>query len=534
MLLPPALLASTLLASASASPLLKRASAAPTATIANGTVEGFSISTFNDQEAFLGIPFAQPPVGDLRLRKPRVLETTYDGGVYEAKSYSKFCAATGTGRYDNWPYEQSEDCLYLNVVRPAGTKPGDNLPVGFWIHGGGFSMGGSGDLRYNSSHSSSLSSIFVSTNYRTSGLGFLASDESGEDVNLGLYDQRLALNWVQENIAAFGGDPSKVSIWGESAGGSSVGYHLLAYGLTSTPLFRGAIMESGGPSIFTPKNASSYNANYQKVLSAAGCADLDCLRGLSLEKFNETVGAYSWGPIVDGQLVPQSPTSSLKEGKFAPAALLLGANTDEGASFGGSGTNTTSELFDSLARSYPSMSNSSIERLLELYPDDPTVGVPANTGDTVLPGGLQQKRKNAIAGDFSMHAQRRRLAEYYAQAGNAVYSYRFDQPPQNATVLSGVGHFVEVAYVFSVPHEYKTANTLGNRPGDAELAKLTTGQWVSFIHDLDPNGHGIADTPTWPAYAQNATNFVHRRHGSVVEVDDYRKEGIAFIESVAN
>ncbi|GAA5917748.1 hypothetical protein JCM6882_001313 [Rhodosporidiobolus microsporus] len=525
-----------LLASSACATPIKRNNGSPTATVANGTVEGVHLPTFS-QDAFLGVPFAQPPLGDLRLRKPRSLETKYEGGVYEAKEYSTFCAGVG---YDNWPYESSEDCLYLNIVRPAGTTAEDKLPVGFWIHGGGFYMGGSGDLRYNSSwvvqRSVEMNKpiIHVSTNYRTAALGFMNSAElqaAGEQ-NFGLYDQRLALQWVNENIVAFGGDASKVTIYGESAGASSVGYHLLGYGLESTPLFRAGILQSGGPSLFTPSNSSSYQSSFDAIVEETGCSGagdkLDCLRGLSLEAFNSSAAGYSFGPVVDGQLVPMSPTQSLREGKFVKVPLMLGANTDEGASFGGSGLNTTQEVTASLTQRYPSLSNSSISSLLSLYPDDPLIGCPFGTGDLVIPGGLQQKRMNSIAGDASMHATRRRMSELYSQADQAVYSYRFDQPAQNSTLTAGVTHFAEVAYVFSVPNEYKTANTLGNRPGDAELAKLMTSQWVSFIHDLDPNGHGVDGAQSWPDYRSDASNFVHRRHGSVVEKDDYRKEGIQF------
>ncbi|GAA5873436.1 hypothetical protein JCM8547_005434 [Rhodosporidiobolus lusitaniae] len=521
-----------------ASPIKRETS--PTVDIKNGTVEGKFLNGFN-QDAFLGIPFAQKPIGDLRLRKPRSLNTTYDG-VYEAKEYSDFCAGVG---YDNWPYTVSEDCLYLNVIRPAGVSSDAALPIGFWIHGGGYQMGGSGDMRYNASWIVERSVemgkpiMVVSTNYRTAALGFLASQEVSDagEQNLGLYDQRLALNWVQENIAAFGGDKTKVAIWGESAGGFAVGAQLLGYGLTSTPLFRAAIMESGTPALFTPAAPSTYQANFDAVVNGTGCSGasdkLACLRSITLETFNASASAFSWSPVVDGMLMPRSPSESLKLGEFVPVPLLLGANTDEGASFGGSGTNTTEEIVGKLAASYPFLSNDTVSALLEAYPDDPSLGSPFNTGDLVLPSGVQQKRYNAMAGDFSMHAGRRRLAEVYSQAGAPVYSYRFDQPPQNATVLSGVGHFVEIAYVYGVPTEYKTANTLGNRPGDAELVKEVQSQWISFIHDLDPNSGAVEGSPTWPEYSQNATNYVHRRHGSVVEQDDYRKEGIQIMIDAA-
>ncbi|GAA6023881.1 hypothetical protein JCM10207_000515 [Rhodosporidiobolus poonsookiae] len=461
------------------------------------------------------------------------------------------------GAGDNRGHVESEDCLYLNVVRPSGVTEGDALPIGLWIHGGGFSMGGSGDMRYNSSwlversvemekpipisltSGNELTSgtdrqIFVSINYRTSTLGFMASSsmkEAGEQ-NFGLYDQRLAIQWVHENIAAFGGDPAKVTIWGESAGSVSVALHLLGWGLTETPLFRAGIMESGFPVLFPFATSASYDESYASFLNDTGCDSLDCLRGLSFEEFNTTAGLYSWYPVIDGQLVSRSPTAALKSGNFVTAALLLGANTDEGTVFGATGINTDEDLVSYLSTQttwVPDLSNATISKILDVYLNDPSLGCPFNTGDHILPSGLQDKRAAAIMGDLQEHGARRRFAQVMSARDAPVYSYRWDQAPENATVMSG-----EVAYVFSVPNEIKTANTLGNRPGDAELAKLTTSQWVSFIHDLNPNNHGIENVPKWPDYRTSPSNFVANRHGSSVEADDYRADGISAMLAAAN
>ncbi|GAA5917750.1 hypothetical protein JCM6882_001314 [Rhodosporidiobolus microsporus] len=543
MLLPSLFAGLTLAATAAqASPvdLVARNNDAPAVTIKNGTVEGLSIASFS-QDAFLGIPYAQPPLNALRFRKPRSLNTTYAGGVLEAKAYPPHCPGVGG---DNISYQQGEDCLGLNVVRPAGVKEGDNLPVGLWIHGGGFQMGGSADMRYNGSWVVQRSVemdkpiIYVSINYRVAALGYLASAEvkaSGEQ-NFGLYDQRLAMHWVHENIAAFGGDPSKVTVWGESAGARALSYHLVGYGLTSTPLFRAAILESGALPIFPPTNTSAYQPSFDAIVAGTGCGDavdkLECLRGVPIEAFNATASAHKFEPVIDGEILAQGMTESLAEEAFVKVPMLIGTNTDEGASFGTKNLNTTADLSAALLTKYPLLSPSEIDTLLALYPDDPLLGCPFNTGDLLLPSGAQDKRSNAIIGDVDQHARTRRLRRKMAEH-EKVYSYRWDQAPQNATYAAGTGHFVEVAYVFAVPNEYKTANTLGNRPGDAELAKLTTSQWVSFIHDLDPNNHGIEGAPTWPNYQDAHQNFVHNRHGSSVETDDFRTEGIDYIIGLA-
>lgn len=225
---------------------------APSAHTVNGTYTGLTLNAFN-QDAFYGIPFAVPPLGDLRLRYPVPYNQSWTG------------SRNATGRSDSCPgfdkpfpqgfadgLTMSEDCLTLDIVRPASVKPGDNLPVFLWIYGGGFKAGGSADPRYNTSfmvrNSVEMNKpiITVVPNYRTGAFGLLASKEVAEAGlgNIALFDQRLAMKWVSENIHAFGGDPDKITIAGESAGGTSVGYHLVAFEGKNDGLFRSAIMES--------------------------------------------------------------------------------------------------------------------------------------------------------------------------------------------------------------------------------------------------------------------------------------------------
>ncbi|GAA6022853.1 hypothetical protein JCM11491_007019 [Sporobolomyces phaffii] len=519
----------------------------PTVQIKNGTVEGISIESFR-QEAFLGVPYAQPPVGNLRLRKPKSIATSFEGGRFKADSYSVFCPGFGS---DDWAFELGEDCLTINIVRPAGTTQDSKLPIGFWIYGGGYQQGGSGDPRYNGTWVVQRSVemekpiIFVSINYRVAALGFLNSPELAREgnQNMGLYDQRLAMEWVQENIASFGGDPAKVTIWGESAGAFAVAGHLAGYGLNETSLFRGAILESGANPLYYTNNASStyspYNQSttYAMILDKSGCSDgddstqLKCLRDLDADKFNQSVTGTYWRPVVDGSIIPQLSSRSFADGDFVKVPLLLGTNTDEGTAFGLRHINTTDELVDSLVLNYVGLSPNSTEQLVSKYSNEQSEGCPFNTGDGVLPTGLQDKRSLAINGDIQMTAPRRNLAEA-ASRFSPVYSYRFDTVPENATILSGVSHFQEVAYVFSNP--LPTQNRLGTRPGDAELARLMTSQWISFIHDLTPNNNAINGSVEWPNYQESPQNFVFRRNGSWVEPDTYRAEGIAYINSIAS
>lgn len=239
----------------------------PTVTIKNGTVQGLHLPAFNE-DIFLSIPFAAPPVGDLRFQHPKSYNSTWKG-VLKATAYGPSCPVYG-GFAEG--FHLDEDCLTLDVVRPAGADWKELLPVMVWIYGGGelicmrefkklaltsvgigFTAGTSSDPRFNLSYIVNASVaidkpvIAVGINYRVAGFGFLAGQDvfNSGNSNAGLYDQRLALRWLQENVASFGGDPMKVTIWGESAGAFSVGYHLIANNGNNEGLFRAAIMESG-------------------------------------------------------------------------------------------------------------------------------------------------------------------------------------------------------------------------------------------------------------------------------------------------
>lgn len=200
----------------------------------------------------------------------------------------------------------------------------------------------------------------MTINYRLSTWGFLNSAEIREAgaTNLGLRDQRLALHWIQENIASFGGDPKKVTIWGESAGGMSVGNQLIAYGGRDDGLFRAGIMESGGSIAASPGNTTAYQSQYDDIVSKAGCATasdtLQCLREVPFESlnaiFNTTTGdpAYSFGPTVDGDFLREWGSVQLDKGEFVKVPIISGTNTDEGASFGPTGINTTQQFYNYL------------------------------------------------------------------------------------------------------------------------------------------------------------------------------------------
>jgi len=345
----------------------------PVAHIKNGTYEGIYSPNYN-QDFFLGLPYAQPPLKDLRFANPVSLNTTW-AGPRDASSYSPACIGYGPSQ---WGYPLSENCLYLNVIRPAGIhKP---LPVAVWIHGGGYVQGSGVDLRYNLSFIVNQSVVIghpiigVTLNYRLSAWGFLQSDEvkqSGNS-NFGLRDQRLALHWLQENIAAFGGkswlllvlvnsptkgagDPKQVTIWGQSAGAMSVGSHLLAFNGRDDSLFRAAIMESGGPASLAAAT-QSFQPLYSNLTQKTGCDEvtdsLQCLRSLSFEKLNAAINTTSlagaWRPDLDGDFIQRHSLRQLADNAFVHIPILIGTNSDEATTLASPSNINTTEQFQEL------------------------------------------------------------------------------------------------------------------------------------------------------------------------------------------
>ncbi|KAF2671877.1 alpha/beta-hydrolase [Microthyrium microscopicum] len=548
---------------------------APTVTVKNGTYEGLHSAEYK-QDFFLGVPYAQPPLGDLRFRIPQSLNKTWTG-VHAAKAYSPECFGYSS---DQWNYQVSEDCLYLNIVRPAGYD-GQKLPVAFWIHGGGFNAGGGVDQRYNTSWTIKNAVemgkpiVTVSINYRLSAWGFLNSKEvvASGNTNAGLRDQRLALHWVQENIAAFGGDPTKVTIWGESAGAGSVGLHLTAYGGRDDKLFRGAVMESGNPSLMSSTSGDKYQNLYNLLTKEAGCSNstesLQCLRTVSTEKMNKIINGtvlpgsgsappgmpgatrsvlINFGPATDGDIISNDLNKQLPAGKFVHVPVISGANSDEGLDFAPRGMNTEQDFYDSLAKG--SERNAALpaelaKQLLKAYPNDHTVQVGASLGSAQLgaPFGAQFRRAGSYYGDKAFIAGRRLTCQTWAAAGLSAYCYRFNAIPAGVKPISAVTHFQEIAFVFynlqGIGYPPVSINPFTDKSASySTLSKFMNSNWVSFIHDQDPNAWRSKWNGTealWPKYdLTKPKDYVFDANvTSYAEDDTFRAEGIKLINDYA-
>ncbi|PVH73308.1 putative extracellular lipase [Cadophora sp. DSE1049] len=538
---------------------------AATVVINNGTVGGKYVDSYK-QDHFLGIPFAQPPLGDLRFNLPQPINKTWNETL-NATAYGPMCTqyllpiVLDPANYTEW-YPQSEDCLTLNVVRPTGTLNKAKLPVMVYLYGGGFQgrsfptleeenvltssqEGGTSDARYNMSYmlqdavNMGEPAIMVSVNYRLKGWGFLAGETvRGQGLNnVGLHDQRLALQWIQENIAAFGGDASRVTLFGESAGAISIGYHLLAYGGRDDKLFSAAVCQSGGPWFFgTYTTGEEDEATYQSILTATNCTTshdtLQCLREAPFDVLNTAFAAASFLPTIDGGLIPEYNSVALAKGNFVKVPLIIGSNTDEGKIFTVPVTKRQRILENN---------NETLDTLITLYPFPGSSSLHGQSDDTLIPAGFgsQFNRVGRWMGDAMFTAGRRYTCELWAQHGVPCYSYRFNTVPADTDPIErGATHFMEVAFVFNnVPGTGMDVSAYSVEPASrAEsykaVGELMSRMWMAFAATHSPNNHKLSSfNTTWPAYTLDApSNIVFDGNTtSFIEKDDYRSEALKFI-----
>lgn len=527
----------------------KRASG-PTVTIAApaATVIGSSTS---DVDTFNGIPFARPPTGSLRLKPPQPLTSAL--GTVTATGTAKACSqfffqvdssslpVDILGTILDLPIFQTvtnagEDCLTININRPTRTTYSSKLPVLFWIFGGGFELGSTliydGASLVADSVTQGKPIIFVGVNYRVGGFGFLPGSEILADglANLGLLDQRLGLKWVADNIEAFGGDPEKVTIWGESAGAISVFDQMVLYDGDNTyngkALFRGGIMNSGSivpaDTVDCPKGQEVYDT----VVKNAGCASasdtLECLRGVDYttylnaansvpEILGYTSVALSYLPRPDGTALTDSPEVLVEQGKCAKVPFIVGDQEDEGTIFAlfQSNITTTAELVSYLVNVFfHDGTQEVIEQLVASYPDDASDGSPFRTSifNEWYP---QFKRLAAILGDLTFTLTRRAFLEISSAINPDVPSWSYLASYDYGTPILGTFHGSDLLQVF-----------YGILPNYASAS--IHSYYFSFVYNLDPNtGSGYMNWPQWST-GQQLMNF-YATSASLL-ADDFRSD----------
>ncbi len=474
-------------------------------------------TTDGDVESFQGVPFAEPPVGALRWRAPQPAQSW--NGVRKADAYSADCmqvpfpsdaAPLGTA--------PAEDCLYLNVWRPKGTPANAKLPVMFWIYGGGFVNGGSSPAVYSGSKFAEKGVVFVSANYRLGRFGFFAfpeltkQDADGMVGNYGFMDQIAALKWVQKNIAAFGGDPSNVTVFGESAGGFSVS--MLLTSPQSGGLFSKAIIESGGGRTNLggqrylntalpngPVSAESVGVEFAKSVGVVGTgkAALDALRQMPAEKVlgNLNMATMSQpgyaGPMIDGEVVLADPQSVYLSGSGWRVPIMIGTNSlDIGFGF----AKTKDEVFAPFGADR--------EKAMAAYD-------PGENGDL-------RAVQYSVAMDRFMTEPARFVAGVFASEGQPSYVYRFSYVAESMrSKWPGAPHATEIPFVFDTV-KAKYGNELA--PNDEKIAQAMLNYWVAFAKTGDPS---TGNSPAWPRFSPSTDMLMDfTTNGPVAETDPWK------------
>jgi para-nitrobenzyl esterase len=452
--------------------------------VEEGLVQGTSEDGLS---VYKGIPFATPPTGNLRWKAPQPAEK-WEG----IKQTNKF--APGPIQGGNPPSGKSEDCLYLNIWSPAKSA-NERIPVLVWIYGGGFGAGATSETNYSGEKLAKKGVILVSIAYRVGVLGFMAhpelSTENQNHVsgNYGLLDMIEGLKWIKKNIAAFGGDPNKVTIFGESAGGIAVS--MLCVSPQAKGLFHGAISQSGGsfgpprPTTFPGENlkrlpdAEAGGVAYAKTAGVSSIADL---RKIEADKLP---GGRGW-PIIDGWVIPDDQYKLYEAGKYNATPILIGYNSDEGASF--SPPKTPDDYINGVKNRYGKFADD----LIKAYP----------VGTDNVPKTARDLARDAAFGWHTWIWARLQSKT----SKQKVYYYYFDQHPDHPADSPRFGygspHGQDVGFVF----QHLNPKSQNATATDEQVSETMATYWTNFAKYGHPNSKGV---PDWPAFSDANPVVMH-------------------------
>ncbi|PKX90410.1 putative extracellular lipase [Aspergillus novofumigatus IBT 16806] len=467
----------------------------PTVHLRQGIVVGTRLSDSLPRpvDAFRGIPYALPPTGDRRFRRAVAVGSSND--TIDASRFGPRCPGKQLLNVSG-DVTSSEDCLTVNVFRPHGVKC--KLPVAVYVHGGAYNRGTAS--MHNTASMVGWSKkpfVAVSFNYRIGALGFLPSTVSAQDgiLNLGLHDQILAFKWVQENIEAFGGDPSQVTLIGLSAGAHSIAHHIMNDDL-GTSLFHRAVLESGAATsrAVHPYNAQLHETQFQGFITEAGCTDrpqseiMNCLRSQPsstvinasftiFDRYNPSV-RWAFQPVIDGDLIKRRPIDAWRSGKWNKMPILTGFNTNEGTYYVPSAMSQSSEFTNFFHTLLPAYSDNDIKTIDELYPD-PAVDPSSPYLETRnIPVGPQYKRVEAAYGHYAYACPVRQTATLASAGQEEPMAYETFNPEvreisRSQEEIAGMFHAYITSFIVT-----GNPNAVGGRyenrtvwaPYDASLA----------------------------------------------------------------
>ena len=490
--------------------------------VSGGRISGVPVSG-TDIWSYKGIPFAAAPVGQLRWRTPQPVEPWE--GVREATAFGPACLQPLRPEgsfYGQIVDEMSEDCLHLSVW--TAVEPDDSAPVMIWIHGGGLSSGHSGEATYDGTALAGRGVVLVTINYRLGPLGYLthpllaAESDHRASGNYGVLDQIAALRWVRENIAAFGGDPDRVTIFGESAGSWSVNY------LQATPLaaglFHRAIGESGAGfgslgMAYAKAEMEAMGGRFAEALFGEDVPiSLDALRTATGDEVMAVERGFArFSPNIDGWVFPDAIYNIFAAGAQNDVPVIVGSNADEDATLGGGQVEpmTVAEYGAYARDTYGTLA----ERYLALYPA-------ATDEETV-------RARIASATDQRFGWDMRTWARMMERVSSEAYYYFFSRvPPGPDAERNGAFHAGEIIYVFDnlgkSPYPY--ANQEYDET-DVRLSDQMASYWANFAATGDPNGEGL---PVWPAYSRAADEALEL--GDIVQArSGVRKERLDFTDA---
>ncbi|PPQ69308.1 hypothetical protein CVT24_001674 [Panaeolus cyanescens] len=476
MLLSPAFLALTVLVH-SALAALPGAAIGTSVTLDYGTFVGASNSA-TGIVSFRGVRFADAPIGNLRWRPPVTPPSTHLG-IVNATQFGKACIATTQTTVTS---TTSEDCLFGNVFLPSSTKATDRLPVMVWFHGGGFQGGDSHADPTLLLQTSAKPFVFVSFEYRLGQFGFLGGKQIGRDkgLNAGLLDQRAALRWVKRYISHFGGDPNRVTIWGQSAGAGSTMFQLIANGGNSEGLFQAAMGDS--PSLsFTPSFDGTYvEGIYDQFASLAKSSEILTSAGSKLLTGRPDT-LFVFAPILDNNFITQRPVEAFNAGNFARVPLFFGSNTNEGNNWSASlkdpaaNTSEPSANEDTVTTffqgQWATVTDAELREAQKLYPLS-TFSSSVSAQAALMYG---EARYICTAAMITGAGAREKVA------GGRTYQYHYNNPHL------GSDHAAELGAIFS-PSSSANAD---------DLALFTTMRefWSSFVTDGKPSSKSATWTP---------------------------------------